>query len=145
MHPLLLLNFRNLLLLLLVRRAELSFSVISTNAVSFPLNDLPSSIGSHTSFVVACALPMLFVVVAAPLCIPYDRCFVCLDASAAGLGFGFMHSLLFYGTVISSAWGPGTLFSPLCSEISVFVLSGSVGSFSVLPSDVGSVVSAMLL
>jgi len=67
-------------------KGERSFSGMSTNAVTFPLDDLSS-------------------------------------ATAAGLGFGFMQTLMFYGSIIGSAWGSGTLFSPWCSAMSVFVLS----------------------
>eukprot|EP01006_Ploeotia_vitrea_P063121 TRINITY_DN84977_c0_g1_i1.p1 TRINITY_DN84977_c0_g1~~TRINITY_DN84977_c0_g1_i1.p1 ORF type:complete len:241 (-),score=101.02 TRINITY_DN84977_c0_g1_i1:11-733(-) len=63
----------------LYRVAEMSFSVVSTNAVVFPLTDLMSAV-------------------------------------AAGLGFGIVQTMMIYGSVLSSAMGPGALFSPKCDH-----------------------------
>lgn len=66
-------------------RAERSFSVVSTNAIAFPLRDFYSGV-------------------------------------AGGVGFGLTSTILFYGSIISSSSGVGTLFSDSCSIMSTFVL-----------------------
>jgi anterior pharynx defective protein 1 len=48
---------------------------------------------------------------------------------AAGLGFGFMHSLLLYGSILSNALGPGTLFADTCPYFSTFVVSAWTACF----------------
>jgi hypothetical protein len=45
------------------------------------------------------------------------------SAIAAGLGFGVMHALMLYGSVLAASTGPGTLFAESCASMSVFVLS----------------------
>lgn len=67
-------------------RAELSFSVVSTNAIAFPMTDI-------------------------------------YTALASGCGFAIVHSVLFYGTLISYSIGPGTFFADTCPEYSVFVVT----------------------
>jgi len=77
-------------------KAERSFSVVSTNAIQFPLTDFYS-------------------------------------ATAAGLGFGGMYTVLMYGTIVSNSLGPGTVFADTCPHFSTFVsASGSALLFSIL-------------
>lgn len=42
---------------------------------------------------------------------------------AIGLGFGLTQGVVMYGSVLVDAYGPGTLFAPACSSISLFLLS----------------------
>ena len=86
-------------------RSERSFSVVSTNAIAFPMTDLYSSTGA--------------------LCLCSDFAHLCVVRAAAGLGFGLVHCVLMYGSILGSALGPGTVFSPHCSQFSTFVVSGS--------------------
>lgn len=67
-------------------KAEGSFAVVGTNAISFPLTDLYSAL-------------------------------------AAGLGYGGLHTILIYGTIVFNSLGPGTFFADTCPDFSVFVLS----------------------
>jgi len=67
-------------------KAEASFSVISTNAIAFPMSDFYS-------------------------------------ATAAGLGFGVISSLLLDGSILAFSTGPGTIFSDTCPHFSTFVIS----------------------
>jgi len=70
----------------LYSKAEASFSVVSTNAIAFPMSDFYS-------------------------------------ATAAGLGFGVISSLLLDGSILAFSTGPGTLFSDTCPHFSTFVIS----------------------
>ena len=67
-------------------QAENSFTVVSTNAVAFPMVDFYSAL-------------------------------------AGAVGFGGINALLIYGSVIAEAAGPGTLFTPHCEAMSVFVVA----------------------
>lgn len=42
---------------------------------------------------------------------------------AIGLGFGFTHGVVMYGSVLASANGPGSLYAPACPSVSLFLLS----------------------
>ena len=64
-------------------RSERSFSVVSINAIVFPLIDLYSAI-------------------------------------AAGVGFGAIHTFMYYATIIAHSVGDGTLYSAHCPQISTF-------------------------
>lgn len=71
------------LLWCVLSRSERSFSVVSINAIVFPLIDLYSSI-------------------------------------AAGVGFGAMHSFMYYAVIIAHSLGPGALFNAHCPQFSTF-------------------------
>ncbi len=44
-------------------------------------------------------------------------------SAAAGLGFGITQTMMEYASTLRYSSGPGTLFNPKCSELSVFVSS----------------------
>ena len=52
---------------------------------------------------------------------------------SAGVGYALMHGLLIYGSVISYAGGPGTLFSDNCPDISSYIVSSlTAAGFGIL-------------
>src|SRR4051794_33540531 len=46
--------------------------------------------------------------------------------AAAGLGFGVIHCVLLYGTILASSLGPGTFYADHCPQMSTFVVSGAL-------------------
>lgn len=46
-----------------------------------------------------------------------------LASLAIGLGFGLTHGVVMYGSVLAGSLGPGSLFTPACPQISLFLLS----------------------
>ena len=49
------------------------------------------------------------------------------SAIAAALGFGTMHSVVMYGSMLAGSGGPATMYAESCSTVPLVVVSGKNG------------------
>ncbi|KAL6059616.1 Aph-1 protein, variant 2 [Balamuthia mandrillaris] len=50
---------------------------------------------------------------------------------AIGLGFGVCQATIMYGTILTEAGGPGSLYTPACPHVSLFILSAVLALASI--------------